>query len=185
MSTTTLQGREKEPDVTRMEVDSTRDNEEVPRGVMPKINFTLTSSKEKSLDEWFLSDDRPAGEGADKTENDPVAKNTITSSSKNLPSLPATSIAGLHQPSVQDVGNSKEKKGLRYSSTTAAADHAQPGPSGVAPSSSSSMGLASNQEEEKRVGVPLRGNDDSDSDSSVVSGIELFVDKSPDREILD
>ena len=171
----------KESDRTKMEIDLTKD-EEVPPETKPKINFISTSSNEKSLDEWFASDDPVAMDEEGKNTPVHVAKNATTSSSKNLSSLPATSTAGLHQPSVQDVGNSEAKKGLSDSATTA--DDAKPSSSGVAAAlSSSSSELAS--KEEKRI-VPLRGkNSDSDSDSSVVSGLEFFVDKSPDREIID
>ena len=194
----------KESKETRMEIDLTRDDE-VPQDVRSKIAFISNTSKERSLDEWFLSGDPAATTDemvpTEDVKNTPVAKNAAaiaTSSSKNLSSLSVTSTAGLHQPitSVQDVGDSsEEKKGL----PATISKHAQPTPSSsdAGPSSlllptpvasSSDAGPSSlvpaSKQKENRV-VPPRGNDDSDSDSSVVSGIECFVNKSPDREIID
>ena len=155
-----------------MEIELTNE-EEVPPVTKPKLNFlsTATSSNEKSLDEWFAAADDPATTDQDK--NTLVAKNVTTSSSNNLPSLhniPATSTAGLHHPSVQDVGNTDRKKAF---SAITSADHAQASSSGVAPV------LAAREEHRA---IPLHGNNDGDSDSSDVSGLEFFVDKSPDRD---
>ena len=210
-TTITLQGRAKEPDGARMEIDLTKD-EEVPPDVKPKINFISTSSKKRSLDEWFISDDPPeaaADEGEGRNESTAVTENaTITSSTKNVSSLhvpAATSTAGLHQPTSihgRDVGKTD---GLHVSATTTAQpsssdvappssrsvlaskeDHAQASSSGIVSSSMGPASTSKKEDKEEKSIIPLLGIDDSNSDSSsVVSGIEDFVDKSPDREIVD
>ena len=206
MSTASISDYGKESKETRMEIDLTRD-EEVPRDVRSKIALISNTSRERSLDEWFISGDPVVTTdevvSMEDIKNTLVSKNAAaidTSSSKNLSSLPVTSTAGLHQPitSVQDVDDSsEEKKGLpattsKHAQPTSSSSGAESSslllPTPVAVASSSDAGPSSlvpaSMQEEKII-APPRGNDDSDSDSSVVSGIECFVNKSPDREIID
>lgn len=219
-SVSTFPSRTKEVDRTTMEIDLTKE-EEIPPETKPKITFisNTTSSNEKSLDEWFATDDDPATT-ADEDRNTLVAKNMATSSSSSSNSsslpVPTTSTAGLHQPNVQGVGSTEAKKAL---SATTTADHAQASSSLPVPATStaglhqpsiqggvvnteagkalqattsgdhaqaSSSGVVPVQTAKKgnRI-MPLHANNDSDSDSSDVSGLEFFVDKSPDREIID
>ena len=151
-------------DRTRMEIDLTKEEEDSDHDTKPQINLISTSASENF---GQSSASRPTTHLA-ATEGDRnilVAKNVTTSSSS---SLPATSTSSLHHPSVQVVSSTGTKGKKDFSDDIM---HAQATTSGA-------------------VAAAKKDNDDlnpfgiSDSDSDT-SGLEFFVDKSPDREKLD
>lgn len=162
-----------DPEGIRMEIDLTKEEEDVHK---PQITLLSTRSEDEATIGQSLATSIPpnlvaAGPEREEAEdrNRVVVKESTASSFKMLSSLPATSKPGLHQPSTSfqvvsgDIGLGKKAF------------------SGEAAQASSSSGLAA----AKKDTVSLRdGGNDSDSDSNV-SGIEYFVDKSPDREIVD